>query len=296
MTATLTNQSTTTSRRRRWSRRLAAPVAIAATLGLAGTALAAEPLEYEQDFSVDTAGWFDSSNGWVGTVTHNASDETATFEGDSSGPFSRFGGYSDTWPADGYTAEIDVYLDPAWSVGEGFDYSVASSRSNGDHLRDFIFHVGVVDEAGVQGLLVNGSNNTDFTTNSFKLLNDNGGDYYVVETAGWYTLQHAFRADAGVLAVDLNLRDADNNVVWTATRTNAGDTVADVVGGNRYGWFNHIEVADGIEVDNHELYLGAPRVAPTSKDDCKKGGFAAFGFDNQGQCVSSVTANSNSGK
>lgn len=297
MTATLTDQSSTTPRKRRWRRRLAAPVAIAATLGLAGTALAAEPVEYDQDFSVDASGWFDEDDSWVGTVTHNAADETATFEGSTSGPFSRFGGYSDTWPAGGYTAEIDVYLDPAWSVGEGFDYGVASSRSDGSHLRDFIFHVGVVDESGVQGLLVNGSNNADFTTNPFKLLNDNGGDYYVVETAGWYTLQHAFRDEAGALAVDLNLLDSDNNVVWTATRTNAADTIADVVGGNRYAWFTHIEVADGIEVDDHELYLGGPRdPAPSSKDDCKKGGFAAFGFDNQGQCVASLTANANAGK
>jgi hypothetical protein len=33
-----------------------------------------------------------------------------------------------------------------------------------------------------------------------------------------------------------------------------------------------------------------PATGPTSKDECKKGGHAAFGFENQGQCVKAVKA------
>jgi hypothetical protein len=135
---------------------------------------------------------------------------------------------------------------------------VAANGSDGAHLRDYIFHVGTVEDYGpVTGkkLLVNGSNNADFTTNPYKLVNDNGGDYYEVTTAGWYTLQHVFYNDGGSLSVDLNLLDSGGNVLWTATRSNAGDTIPAVVGGNRYSWFTHIDVAAGIMVDNHELFM-----------------------------------------
>lgn len=260
--------------------------------GAAGAAASSHVL-YEQDFSEDAVGWFDSDSEWYGTVTHNAAFETATMEGDdSSGPFSRFDGYRDAWPGD-YVAELDVYLDPDWPVGEGFDYSVASSGSDGGHQRDFIFHVGVVEG---EGLLVNGSNNADFSTNPSKLLNNNDGAFYTVTEAGWYTVQHVFRDDEGQLAVDLNLLGSDGSMLWTATRTNAQDTIGDggEVGGNRYAWFTHIDVVGGVEVDNHELYLVLE--TPAGKDDCKQGGFEAFGFENQGQCVASVMASEAAGK
>ncbi len=41
---------------------------------------------------------------------------------------------------------------------------------------------------------------------------------------------------------------------------------------------------------NDANYVLKPLVAQT-KDDCKNGGYAAFGFKNQGQCVASVVAN-----
>ncbi len=192
---------------------------------------------WQQDFSVDATGWF-------GTVT--ASGGTANLAGS---PFSRFDGYEATWPGD-YFAEIDVYLDPAWTPGQGFDYSVASSNSGGGHLRDFIFHVSSI--AG-QGLYVFGSNNTNFAPR----LDLHVQASYKVETAGWYTLQHAFRDAGGYLAVDLNLLDADGNVVWSRTLSNVADTIPGIVGGNRYAWFTFINVTGGITVDNHELYPGS---------------------------------------
>lgn len=67
------------------------------------------------------------------------------------------------------------------------------------------------------------------------------------------TLRRSFRG--GYLAVDLNLLDADGNLLWTATRENTTDLIPDEVGGNRYNWFTHIDVAAGIKVDNHELHL-----------------------------------------
>jgi hypothetical protein len=42
---------------------------------------------------------------------------------------------------------------------------------------------------------------------------------------------------------------------------------------------------------NDANYVLKPVVAEPTKADCKNGGYAAFGFKNQGQCVSSVVAN-----
>jgi len=260
-----------------------------------------------QDFSEDTDGWFDASNGWVGEITHIPGSETANVKGQASecpsyvvdrgiddcyvGVFSVFDGYRDIeWPGE-YFADIDVYLDPSaddfldgrW----GFDYIVASSNNAGGHLRDFNFHVGFVDGE----LLINGSNNADFYTNEFKLLNENSGNNYTVTEAGWYTLQHAFYNDGGNLAVDLNLFDENGALIWTATR-NTTDDIATTVGGNRYAWFSHIDAANGIEVDNHSLYQVAD--APETKMDCKKGGWEAFGFRNQGQCIRFVNTGKDS--
>jgi hypothetical protein len=225
-------------------------------------------LVWDQDFSLDDAGWLDNDDAWYGDIS--VAGGTATFHGDSSSaPFSRFDGYRDTWSGT-WIAEIDVYLDPAWPSGQGFDYSVAASGSDGAHQRDYIFHVGVVEDYGPitgRALLVNGSNNADFYTNPYKLINDNGGNYYAVTTAGWYTLQHVFRDAGGYLAVDLNLLDSGGNTLWTATRENVADTIPGEVGGNRYSWFTHIDVAYGILVDNHQLFVP---VGPTGK--------ATFGF------------------
>ena len=176
----------------------------------------------------------------------------------SSGPFTRFSGYSSEF-GDGFTASLDVYLDPSWADGTGFDFSVAACKQDGDHLRDFIFHVGVVDG----DLLVNASNNTNFAFNAWKLENENSGNYYTVDEAGWYTLQYVFRDEGGVLAVDLILLDSDQNVLLTNTLSNSGDLISTVVGGNRYGWFTYNTVS-GLAVDNTQLVPTSAVPEPTT--------------------------------
>jgi hypothetical protein len=215
---------------------------------------------YNQDFESNTDNWNDSNSGWYGTVTRVASGTNginslsggwhAQFEGDaSSAPFSPFDGYNATWPGT-YRAEISIYLDPSWGTSQGFDYSVASSRTNDTHLRDFIFHVN--KDASTAKLLVGGSNNTNFTPRE----NLENGNHYEVTSAGWYTFQHVFYDNNGSLAVDLNLLDSNGTIVFTETRNNANDLIDGIVGGNRYAWFTFINVEGGIAVDNHGIYRG----------------------------------------
>jgi hypothetical protein len=219
----------------------------------------APALVWDQGFETDTSGWDDSTTSWYGFITQvpsgtygitsSSGSYHAVLEGDaSSGPFTRFDGYRSTWPGT-WTAEVDVYLDPAWASGTGFDYSVASSSSSGSHLRDFIFHV--TKDTSTGKLFVAGSNNTNFAPRE-DLENLNN---YEVNSAGWYTFQHVFRDQGGALAVDLNLLDVNGSVLFTETRFNAADLIPTVVGGNRYGWFTFINVAGGIAVDEHQLFM-----------------------------------------
>ena len=237
-----------------------------------GPASAATYYLWQQDFTTDTTDW-------QGPVAHNAADGTATA---GEGAFSRFGEYRSEFPGD-YVADLDVYLDPAWTVGQGFEYTVASSTSSGGHLRDFVFHIASTND----GLFVNGDNNVYGA----------GGNAFIaaqgtqIAEEGWYTMQHTFRDDNGVLAVDLTLLDSDDQVVFQTTRSNPADDMS-LVGGNRYGWFATNNVAGGVKMDNQELYLAAD----VTTDDCKNGGYASYGFSNQGQCVSWVQANPNAGK
>jgi hypothetical protein len=212
--------------------------------------------KWDQDFSLDTAGWFDNDvSGFEGYGLITAlGDGTAKVEGwldpDGKyyGPFSRFDGYHSAWPGT-WIAEIDIYLDPAaLSDGEGFDYSVAATGSDGAHQRDYIFHV--TKDTSTGALLVAGSNNTNFAPRE-DLENIN---HYEVTTAGWYTLQHRFYDAGGYLAVDLNLLDDLGNVLFTETRSNLSDTIPGEVGGNRYAWFTHVTVDGGIVVDNHQRF------------------------------------------
>lgn len=216
---------------------------------------------YSQGFESNTDGWFDGSNGWFGSITRVASGTGPSGAASASGsfhavleqgttvetgPFTGFNGFSSIWPG-GFTASIDIFLDTAWSAGEGFDYSVAASRKNGDHLRDFIFHV--TQDTSTGDLLVGASNNTNFDPREdLETIN-----HAVISSSDWYTFEHVFFDDGGVLAVDMNLYDSLGTLLFTETRSDAGDLIASVVGGNRYGWFTNIDIATGVEIDNVSL-------------------------------------------
>lgn len=235
-----------------------------------------------QGFETDIVDWGTPTR--VASGTGGVASASGGFHAQmNSGGFSRFGGYSDVWPG-AWIAEIDVYLDPNWAIGTGFDFSVAATGSDNLHQRDFIFHVGRVDDGH---LLVNADNNYHGggAPNQFVL---KSGTPYTVTLAGWYTFQHIFYEEGGVLAVDLSLIDAQGNVVFTITRSNASDTIGPTgeVGGNRYAWFVFSNVPE-LSADNHRRGI----VLPGDKDECKNGGWEALGFRNQGQCIARLQGN-----
>jgi len=206
-------------------------------------------------------GGITSKTGAAHGIITNLSENDDVFGDPSLGalsPYTRFDGYSSTFGG-GYRASLDVYLDTGWSNEQGFDYSVAANGSDGNHQRDFIWHVGVVDG----NLLVNASNNSDYSFNAFKLENENSGTNFTISASDWYTLEHVFRDDGGLLAVDMNLRDSNGDLLYSVTRgPAAADTIPAEVGGNRYGWFTYNNI-DGLAIDNTSLVaIPAPAAWP----------------------------------
>lgn len=268
-------------------KKLISAAAIAATATLAfGTAALANVELSSQDFSAD-------ADDWAGAFTHNTADETLDATGQA---FSYYQGvasnpvFRSTPIGDGLISELDFEVVNAdLADGQGFDLSVATSdATTGNHQQDHIFHVGKVGEQ----VLVNSSNNTDYETNSFKLLNNNDGAYGVLSD-GWYTLQHMIGDDGnGFGQVTFNVIDSSGVTVWTAVRPIrqlGADVPVQNVGGVRYMLLTHMEAP--FTFDNQLLEQVV--AAPGDKDQCKKGGYEAFGFENQGQCVASLQANEN---
>ena len=123
-----------------------------------------------------------------------------------SGPFTRFDGYRAKF-VDGLTSGVKVYLDTGWGENQGFEYSVAANGSDGNHQRDFVFHV--VSQG--PGALCRRQQHAGFNSN------EAAAGSVTVSQSGWYTLQHVFHDVGGVLSVDLNLVAEDGNVTQIAT-------------------------------------------------------------------------------
>lgn len=111
---------------------------------------------------------------------------------------------------------------------------------------------------------------------------------------GTVTLPWSYSGDHGGFAVSTAVGAVINEVIvdplvneptsgpfsYNGTFTfnvNAGDTYGSVFGGD---FLEFVPVSGTFTVDvSHD---------PTTKDECKDGGWAAFGFSNQGQCITFV--------
>jgi hypothetical protein len=74
-----------------------------------------------------------------------------------------------------------------------------------------------------------------------------------------------------------------------AIALNIGDTSASDTG--LAGYLDNVRIATGSGTTTYDF-----DVNPGTKDDCKSGGWALYGFANQGGCVSWVQANPHAGK
>lgn len=228
-------------------------LAIGALL-FAGPAMAF-PVVWNQGFETGTDGWFDYDS--IVSQASSGTNGIASAAGDyhalltapdvgNTGAFTRFDGYRDTWTG-GLVTSTDFYCDVNWALGTGFEYSVAANGSDGNHQRDFIFHI--TKDTSTGDLLVGGSNNSNFEPREdLETLQDHA----VIGASGWYTLQHVFYEDNGILSVDMNLFSTGGDELFNTTRTDAGDVISEI-GGNRYGWVTVHDIDGPLALDNNML-------------------------------------------
>ena len=297
--------------------RLLPVIALLVSLGSPVLA-AAPPAPYFNGFEKNTDGWFDSSNGGYGTITRRPSgysngggyaDGIASAAGkwharlvgfpcdpppappnqNCLGPFTRWGGYSSTFPSGGYLTQVDIYLDVNWAASHPdsrFDWDSSINDNTGNFRRDWVFNVGTQLPLQSPHFIIQSS------TNAFRSgANPNTPcpnpatppnscrPPLIITTSGWYTFRHTFHDDgSGFLAVDFDIFPLGSNValMHQTIDSNPYDPMS-MVGGNRYGWFANEEIPD-LPIDD-SLRTGLCRDADgDGETDGKNGGKEHFKF------------------
>jgi len=224
---------------------------IAAVLAVGGVAQA----DYSNGFETDISGWDAFGAPYnptrVASGNNGITSASGSYHAESSsvGSAGNWGGYNygagDAVPTvfQEYVSSVDIYLDVGggWANDTRFDFDSAINNSAGTHKRDFIFNGGFYDSADVTGpgagtdrFVISASNNSQpgsaYAKNPDK-------SPIAIGTTGWYTFEHQFYDNAGVLAVDMSIYDSATLVnAWTLS--DATDLITGI-GGNRYGWFSY---------------------------------------------------------
>lgn len=214
---------------------------------------------YSNGFEVDTAGWTGSGSitktiSGTDGITSATGDHHAVVSG-TPGPNTQFGGYGSAWLGD-WKSSIDIYLDPSWDAETGFIYAVATNNTSGAHLRDFMLNAGVLNDE------------TTGNVNQLVILADTAGSptsdplYHIkampverrgyITEAGWYTVEHAFKNYDSKLVVTVSVIDDSGNTIYSQAIDYEwmNDRIPEDVGGNRYGWFTHVNVVGGVAIDS----------------------------------------------
>lgn len=257
-------------------------------------------IHYFQGFEIDTFDWGGVTQVASGTdgITSAAGDFHAEADSaaapETTGDFTRFGGYEAAFPAGGYTTSIDVYLNVEGDYANDtrFDWSSAINQPNGDHRRDFVFNVGFYTDSDSTGsvprFVITASNNA---TRSGAYPKNPGRDPFTITASGWYTFEHHFyNIGLGVLAADLSITTLSGMPLHTWTLSDPSDIIGTTVGGHRYGWLV-IQEFPFLAIDNVSL-LSVNEAGDVSA--CKNDGWQALTradgsvFKNQGDCIKYV--------
>jgi hypothetical protein len=208
---------------------------------------------YVQSFEADAAGWDDLDGAFVSRVPSGTAG-VQSFDGvyhatlpvaEGDGPFTRWGGYHDSFPAQGYSTRIAVFVATALADGtdKRLDFSSAISTPQGGHRRDFIFHLGTKPGASNVWCASVSNNAPGEPCNPSR-------QPVELTQSGWYELVSQFRANkaSNVLEVEMQILDAAGLLVGSWTLSDVTDVIGETVGGNRYGWFVNNAFA-GLPID-----------------------------------------------
>jgi hypothetical protein len=245
-------------------------------MGMQVASAANPPSSYFNGFETNTAGWFNFSgatitrrpsgylsSGYASGISSasgnyharlgkDPSPDSCTFGGGTApiyyGPYTNWGGYSNTFPTGGYQTGVDIYLDVPYAMSHPdtrFDWSSAINTPSGNHRRDFVFNAGT----DPLGFVISGGNNANRCGAN---PSDPGHAPTHITLSGWYSFRHIFSGvPGGPLVVTMQILDSNDMPVPGATwvRTDPSDIIGVTVGGNRYGWFVQNEF-DDLAIDN----------------------------------------------
>ena len=216
-----------------------------------------------QGFEVETGSWTGVTR--VASGTDGVTSKTGNFHAEApQGPFPDGSGYiywnagDATVPA-GFVSSVDIYLNlnSGASNDTRFDWDVALSDNPGNFLRDFVFNGGYYDQndpTGNEPRFVFSAGNNAGRANSYP--SDPNHDPFAITSSGWYTFQHHFQDDNGVLRVDMTIQDA-NGVILKDWTISSGDPVGPGCCSAYYDWFANQEF-DFLAFDNVGLTQDAP--------------------------------------
>ena len=219
---------------------------------------------YFQDFEVNTKGWDvyggSKNASRVPTGTHGITSFAGNWNAEVHDGATNWGENRNVfYPSEGYYTQTSIYLDMDTAYNDTrFDYSSAVNDNTGSFLRGFIFNAGFYNDEGlgdrfvISASLAAGRMDSD-PKNPVK-------DPITIATTGWYIFNHKFYDDGSdVLAVDLSISDAADNLVKTWSLSDPSDIISTDVGGSRYGWFVNNEF-DYLSIDNTSHVVPEPPV------------------------------------
>jgi hypothetical protein len=222
----------------------------------AGAEQARSSVYFSNGFETNAAGWTNTTR--VASGANGITSADGSFHGQiTSGGFTQWGGYNfgaASSPFQEYRTTTDIFLNVAggFTNDTRFDYISAISNSAGTHRRDFAFNGGFYNNTSPTGtgpgFVFTASNNAgrgnSNPTNPLR-------DPFAITTSGWYTFEHLFSNNGGVLEVTLSIFDPANAnaLLHSWTLSDPTDLIPGVVGGNRYGWFSSIEMQN-LAIDN----------------------------------------------
>ena len=257
-------------------------------------------IHFFQGFETDTTDW--SGVTQVASGTAGITSAAGAFHAEAAfvaapgttSDYTKFGGYESTFPANGYTTSMDVYLNTAAAYPNDtrFDWSSAINQPDGTFRRDFVFNAGFYNDTDTTGsgprFVISASNNA---TRSGAYPKNPGRDPFTITTSGWYTFEHHFyNKGLGVLQVDLRITTLEGVPLHTWSLSDPTDLIGSTVGGHRYGWLV-IQEFPVLAIDNVSL-LSVNEAADVSA--CKNDGWQSLTradgttFRNQGDCIQYV--------
>lgn len=158
----------------------------------------------------------------------------------SSGPYAFFGELASQWPSNGFTQELDIYLDPSWSAGPSgsvFIYVNSFRLLDGEYPNNLRYlFIPVTKQDG--NLQVMGNN---------------------ISEKGWYTFRFIFSNKDENLGVTFELIDGDQKILsseidQTSQSEEQISSFEATNTGNGYGWFLAINPDLGLPVDEQQMF------------------------------------------